>query len=121
MPCPARKAGSRLNTAANLPSRRSAPVESDRGAVLALRPARFPGPLAAPDVRVSAHRALRVSCPHRVDQGQGKAKTYRSTLHMGLDELILSLNRSLAGWANYFRHGASKAAFSAVDYFAWVG
>jgi RNA-directed DNA polymerase len=50
-----------------------------------------------------------------------KAKTYRSTLHMGLDELILSLNRSLAGWANYFRHGASKAAFSAVDYFAWVG
>jgi RNA-directed DNA polymerase len=40
---------------------------------------------------------------------------------MGLDELILSLNRSPAGWANYFRHGASKAAFSAVDYFAWVG
>jgi RNA-directed DNA polymerase len=48
-----------------------------------------------------------------------KAKTYRSTLHMGLDELILSMNRSLAGWANYFRHGASKATFSAVDYFAW--
>jgi RNA-directed DNA polymerase len=48
-----------------------------------------------------------------------KAKTYRSTLHMDLDELILSLNRSLAGWANYFRHGASKATFCAVDYFAW--
>ena len=31
----------------------------------------------------------------------------------------LSLNRSLAGWANYFRHGVSKATFSAVDYFAW--
>jgi RNA-directed DNA polymerase len=48
-----------------------------------------------------------------------KAKTYRSTLHRDLDELILSLNRSLAGWANYFRHGASKATFSAVDYFVW--
>ena len=50
---------------------------------------------------------------------KAKAKTYRSTRHMGLDELILSLNRSLAGWANYFRHGVSKATFSAVDYFAW--
>jgi RNA-directed DNA polymerase len=48
-----------------------------------------------------------------------KVKTYRSTRHMGLDELILSLNRSLAGWANYFRHGASKATFSAIDYFVW--
>ena len=34
---------------------------------------------------------------------------------MGLDELITSLNRSLAGWANYFRYGVSKAAFGAVD------
>ena len=50
---------------------------------------------------------------------KAKAKTYRSTLHTGLDALILSLNRSLAGWANYFRHGVSKATFSAVDYFAW--
>jgi RNA-directed DNA polymerase len=48
-----------------------------------------------------------------------KAKTHRSTLHIDLDELILSLNRSLAGWANYFRHGVSKAAFSAVDSHAW--
>jgi RNA-directed DNA polymerase len=47
------------------------------------------------------------------------AKTYRSTRHMGLDELILSLNRSLAGWANYFRHGVSKAVFDAVDSHAW--
>jgi RNA-directed DNA polymerase len=47
------------------------------------------------------------------------AKTYRSTRHMSLDELILSLNRALAGWANYFRHGVSKAVFSAVDYHAW--
>src|ERR1019366_8395851 len=50
---------------------------------------------------------------------KAKAKTYRSSLHMDLDELILSLNRSLTGWANYFRHGSSKATFSAVDYFAW--
>ena len=48
-----------------------------------------------------------------------KAKTYRSTRHMGLDELITSLNRSLAGWANYFRYGVSKATFSAVDNFTW--
>jgi RNA-directed DNA polymerase len=48
-----------------------------------------------------------------------KAKTYRSTRHMGLDKLITSLNRSLAGWANYFRYGVSKATFSAVDNFTW--
>jgi RNA-directed DNA polymerase len=48
-----------------------------------------------------------------------KAKTYRSTRHRGLDELITSLNRSLAGWANYFRYGVSKATFSAVDNFTW--
>jgi RNA-directed DNA polymerase len=30
-----------------------------------------------------------------------KAKTYRSTRHMAPDELITSLNRLLAGWANY--------------------
>jgi RNA-directed DNA polymerase len=26
---------------------------------------------------------------------------------------------SLAGWAGYFRHGVSKAIFSAVDHHAW--
>jgi len=48
-----------------------------------------------------------------------RTKTYRSTRHMGLDELIASLNRSLAGWASYFRHGVSKAVFSDVDSHAW--
>ncbi len=48
-----------------------------------------------------------------------RTKTYRSTRHMGLDELIASLNRSLAGWASYFRHGVSKAVFSDVDIHAW--
>lgn len=47
------------------------------------------------------------------------AATYRSTRHIGLDELILSLNRSLAGWANYFRYGVSKDVFSAVDHHEW--
>ncbi len=48
-----------------------------------------------------------------------KAKTYRSTRHRGLDELITGLNRSLAGWADYFRYGVSKATFSAVDHVTW--
>lgn len=46
-------------------------------------------------------------------------KTYRSTLHMELDEVLVSLNQSLRGWANYFRHGVSKATFGAVDSHAW--
>jgi RNA-directed DNA polymerase len=48
-----------------------------------------------------------------------KAKTYRSTRSQDLDKVILTLNRSLRGWANYFRHGVSAAAFSAVDNFTW--
>jgi RNA-directed DNA polymerase len=48
------------------------------------------------------------------------ARTYRSTRHQDLDELIRSLNRSLAGWANYFRHGVSKAVFSAIDSHTWL-
>lgn len=47
------------------------------------------------------------------------ARTNRSTLHKDLDELLLGLNRSLQGWANYFRHGVSKEVFNAVDYHAW--
>jgi RNA-directed DNA polymerase len=48
-----------------------------------------------------------------------KAMTYRSTRHLDLRQLITSLNRALAGWANYFRHGVSKAIFNAIDYHAW--
>jgi RNA-directed DNA polymerase len=29
------------------------------------------------------------------------------------------LNRTLRGWANYFRHGVSKAVFAAIDHHAW--
>jgi len=47
------------------------------------------------------------------------AKTYRSTRHMKPEAVITSLNRSLAGWAVYFRHGVSKQVFASVDYYAW--
>jgi RNA-directed DNA polymerase len=46
-------------------------------------------------------------------------KTYRSTRNMDLDKLIISLNQMLAGWANYFRYGVSKAVFDAVDNHTW--
>jgi RNA-directed DNA polymerase len=45
--------------------------------------------------------------------------TYRSTRHQDLAEVIISLNQALAGWANYFRYGVSKAVFGAVDHHAW--
>ena len=45
--------------------------------------------------------------------------TRRSTLHEDLDERLRHVNRSLQGWANYFRHGVSKAVFSQIDYHAW--
>jgi len=47
------------------------------------------------------------------------AKTYRSTRHLSPEVLIQGINRALAGWANYFRHGVSKAVFNAIDHHAW--
>jgi RNA-directed DNA polymerase len=41
--------------------------------------------------------------------------TYRSTRYQTLAEVLTRLNQALAGWANYFRHGVSKAVFGAVD------
>lgn len=46
-------------------------------------------------------------------------KTRRSTLHMSLGELIISLNRTLRGWATYFRHGVSSRVFQQLDSHAW--
>ena len=48
-----------------------------------------------------------------------KDRTSRNNQHMGVDELLTSLNHTLRGWANYFRHGVSKATFAAVDQHAW--
>jgi RNA-directed DNA polymerase len=48
-----------------------------------------------------------------------KVKTNRSTLHADVDEMIVYLDRSLKGWANYFRHGVSKKTFGQVDDHAW--
>jgi len=48
-----------------------------------------------------------------------KRRTNRSTLHLDLDQQLLGINRTLQGWANYFRHGVSSRTFSAVDYHAW--
>ena len=45
--------------------------------------------------------------------------TYRSTRNLSPEVLIQNINRTLAGWANYFRHGVSKAVFNAVDAHAW--
>ena len=46
-------------------------------------------------------------------------KTYRSTRRQSLAELITSINQTLRGWANYFRHGVSKRVFSLLDHHAW--
>ncbi|WP_425413376.1 group II intron maturase-specific domain-containing protein [Micromonospora pallida] len=43
----------------------------------------------------------------------------RSTLYRDLDEILLTLGRSLRGWANYFRHGSSSRHFQQVDHHAW--
>src|SRR6266478_4649194 len=45
--------------------------------------------------------------------------TYRSTRYQTLAKVLTRLNQALAGWANYFRHGVSKAVFGAVDHHAW--
>jgi len=47
------------------------------------------------------------------------AKTYRSTRNMEPEVLIQGINRTLTGWANYYRHGVSSAVFSAIDHHAW--
>lgn len=45
--------------------------------------------------------------------------TYRHTLHLDPGYLMEYLGRVLRGWANYFRHGASKATFNAIDSYTW--
>ena len=45
--------------------------------------------------------------------------TYRNTLHHDPGYLMDYLGRVLRGWANYFRHGVSKATFNAIDSYTW--
>ncbi|MFF1570971.1 group II intron maturase-specific domain-containing protein [Streptomyces sp. NPDC058293] len=45
--------------------------------------------------------------------------TYRHTRNQSLARLLERLNRTLAGWANYFRHGVAKATYNAIDHHAW--
>jgi RNA-directed DNA polymerase len=46
-------------------------------------------------------------------------KTYRATQNQDFAALLQSVNKTLAGWANYFRHGVSKAVFNAIDHYTW--
>ena len=48
-----------------------------------------------------------------------KTMTYRHTLHHDPGYLMGYLGRVLRGWANYFRHGVSKAIFNAIDSYTW--
>jgi RNA-directed DNA polymerase len=43
----------------------------------------------------------------------------KGSQHLTLSALLDRLNPVLRGWANYFRHGVSKATFSYLDTFAW--
>ncbi len=52
-------------------------------------------------------------------KGRVKTMTYRHTLHRDPGYLMDYLGRVLRGWANYFRHGVSKATFSAIDSYTW--
>ena len=58
-------------------------------------------------------RALR-DVMHRI-----KTLTKRNTMNLSLDELIHALNPILRGWANYFRHAASKRCFAYLSYYLW--
>jgi RNA-directed DNA polymerase len=50
----------------------------------------------------------------------GRARTLtQGSQNLTLTTLLERINPLLRGWANYFRHGASKATFSYLDTFAW--
>ncbi len=48
-----------------------------------------------------------------------KTLTKRDTTYLSLDELIHALNPILRGWANYYRHAASKRCFAYLSYYLW--
>src|SRR5437762_3393687 len=52
-------------------------------------------------------------------KGKVRERTREVPVNQPLATLLLRLNRVLQGWANFFRHGVSKATFSYLDAFAW--
>ena len=60
-----------------------------------------------------SERALR-EIMHRI-----KTLTKRNTTYLSLDDLIHALNPILRGWANYYRHAASKRCFAYLSYYLW--
>jgi RNA-directed DNA polymerase len=60
-----------------------------------------------------SERALR-AVMHRI-----KTLTKRNTTNLSLDALIHALNPVLRGWANYYRHAASKRCFAYLSYYLW--
>jgi RNA-directed DNA polymerase len=52
-------------------------------------------------------------------KGKVRERTREVPVNQPLATLLLRLNRVLRGWANFFRHGVSKATFSYLDAFAW--
>ena len=63
------------------------------------------------------HHAIPEGHPGR--QGQGIGHDVQGNPEQAPEVLIQGINRSLAGWANYHRHGVSKAVFSKIDSHAW--
>lgn len=48
-----------------------------------------------------------------------RQRTHRSTRHQTVAYTITTVNNMVRGWANYFRHGVSKAIFNVIDHFTW--
>jgi RNA-directed DNA polymerase len=48
-----------------------------------------------------------------------RQKTRKSTRNMSVKAMILTLERTTRGWANYHRHGVSKDVFNAIDHHVW--
>ncbi|MFB7601192.1 group II intron reverse transcriptase/maturase [Streptomyces sp. NPDC056160] len=52
-------------------------------------------------------------------KGRISERTYRHAQNQSLATLLGGLNRTMIGWATYFRHGAAKRTFNAVDHYTW--
>ncbi|MGC9156332.1 MAG: group II intron maturase-specific domain-containing protein [Ferrimicrobium sp.] len=50
--------------------------------------------------------------------GKVRSLTTRAR-HRTLRDLLISVNRVLQGWCNYFYHGVSQRTFSYLDHFTW--